>query len=192
MTQSEARERILSATTALLMQEDSDPEHITIREIARQAGVGIGLINYHFQSKENLLKQAIDSLTGTIADQWQAMLDPTLSDPVQRLKALLKANAAVGVDNIRLARLSILSELLYGDLEVPLIILPVLKEIFGRGTDDQEIRVIAFMLVTSLQVMLVRERTFRKYAGINIYDPQQREHLIDFIVDHLMVYAEKP
>lgn len=186
MTHEEAKERILSTTIALLSQEDSDPERITIRAISKQAGVGIGLINYHFGSKEALIKQAIDRMAGTIADQWQAMLDPNVADPAERLKSLLKANAAVGAENARLARVSILSELLYGDLEVPLIILPVLKEIFGREKDEQEIRVIAFMLVTSLQVMLVRERTFRKYAGINIFDAQQRDHWIDAIVDLLI------
>ncbi len=187
MTQEEleAKERILVAAMQILSQEDSDPERITVRQIAARAGVGVGLINYHFQNKDNLVKQAIDRMNGEIADQWQRSLDASIADPVERLKAMLKINASVGAGHARLARLSIQYELLRGDLEVPVVILPVLREIFGREKGEQEIRVLAFILVTGLQVMLIREHAFRKYSGINIFDPEQREHWIDTIVDDL-------
>ncbi len=187
MTQEEleAKERILVAAMQILSREDSDPERITVRQIAARAGVGVGLINYHFQNKDNLVKQAIDRMNGEIADQWQRSLDASIADPVERLKAMLKINASVGAGHARLARLSIQYELLRGDLEVPVVILPVLREIFGREKGEQEIRVLAFILVTGLQVMLIREHAFRKYSGINIFDPEQREHWIDTIVDDL-------
>ena len=54
----DARERIISSAIEILY-EVSDIEKITVRQIAERANVGIGTINYHFNSKDNLLSFAI-------------------------------------------------------------------------------------------------------------------------------------
>ena len=184
----DARKRILQATITLLNDID-DIEQITIRQIAKNAGVGSGLINYHYQSKDNLLKQAVDSVAGEIADQWERSLDHTIANPIDRLKNLLKINASVGLTNMKYARIAIQYELLHGDITVPLVILPVLREIFGAQKDEQEVRMIAFTLVTTLQVIFLRERTFRRYAGIDIFAEEQRDRWIDKLVDQF-IYGE--
>ncbi|MGO1033510.1 TetR/AcrR family transcriptional regulator, partial [Clostridioides difficile] len=38
-----------------LLNEVDDIEEITVRKIAERANVGVGLINYHFKTKDNLL-----------------------------------------------------------------------------------------------------------------------------------------
>ena len=181
----DARQRILQAVIDLLNQVD-DPARITIRQIAERAGVGVGLVNYHFQSRENLIQQAVATVTGDLAGQWESVLDAAITDPVQRLKALLNANAAVALHNAKYARILIQHELLEGDLSVPLVIVPVLREIYGRERDEQELRALAFLLVTGLQVAFLRERAFRKLTGINAADDVQRAAWIDRMVDQVI------
>ena len=56
-----AKDRIFQAAVDLL-NEETNPDDITVRRIAERAGVGIGAVNYHFQSKDNLLNQAVGAL----------------------------------------------------------------------------------------------------------------------------------
>ena len=53
-TDLDAKTKIIHATKDFLDQ-GVDPDKITVRKIAEQAGVGVGLINYHFQTRDNLL-----------------------------------------------------------------------------------------------------------------------------------------
>ncbi|MDW0071950.1 TetR/AcrR family transcriptional regulator [Clostridioides difficile] len=64
----DARERIIEVTLNLLNEVD-DIEEITVRKIAERANVGVGLINYHFKTKDNLLSTAIgDVMSNIIAE----------------------------------------------------------------------------------------------------------------------------
>jgi AcrR family transcriptional regulator len=181
----EAKTRILKTVVKLLETVDK-PENLTTRQIAKRAGVGVGLINYHFHSKENLLQQAATTMAGDLAGQWQSTLDASIADPVDRLKALLKANASVGARYAKLARLIILHELLEGSFGVPLILVPVLREIFGPAKPEAEVRLLAFTLVTALQVILIRERDFRQYSGLNLLEAAQRDKAIDSLVNQII------
>ena len=52
---SDIKELLIGQTIALIKESDGKPESITARAIAQRSGVALGLINYHFGSKDNLL-----------------------------------------------------------------------------------------------------------------------------------------
>ena len=56
------KERIIKAATTLINESAGDVNYITTRRIAEKAQVGIGLINYHFQTKENLIKICVQNM----------------------------------------------------------------------------------------------------------------------------------
>lgn len=49
------KDRIIFVTIELIEQYGGDTKSITARMIAEKAEVGLGLINYHFGSKDNLI-----------------------------------------------------------------------------------------------------------------------------------------
>lgn len=49
------KEVIIDVTTELIRENNGNVTKITSRKIAERAEVGLGLINYHFGSKENLI-----------------------------------------------------------------------------------------------------------------------------------------
>ncbi len=51
----EAREAITRATVDLIEQSGGDIRNITARSISERSGVSLGLINYHFGSKDELI-----------------------------------------------------------------------------------------------------------------------------------------
>ena len=48
------KETIIQTTIALIEEKGEDLDNIIVREISKKAGVGLGLVNYHFGNKEKL------------------------------------------------------------------------------------------------------------------------------------------
>ena len=187
----EAKQRILNATVELL-QSESEIEKITIRRIAEKAGVGIGLINYHFQNRDNLLKEAIDQITGQKAMTW---LNPDfqVSDipAVDRLRSLLKDTSDLIIQYPQYTEISVSYALHHSDLEVQKMILPLLREIFGMSKTELELRLYSMMIISSLQVALLRYSTFQTYIGLDLFEKTQRDQCIDIILDTILNNKEK-
>lgn len=55
MANRDIKSELMEHTIRLVDQAGGDVERVTIRDIAAAAGVGVGLVNYHFGSKEELL-----------------------------------------------------------------------------------------------------------------------------------------
>ena len=52
----DSKETIMEAAISLIEEKGDCLEEITMREISKRAGVGLGLINYHFENKEKLIE----------------------------------------------------------------------------------------------------------------------------------------
>ena len=179
----DARARLLQATIEILNEED-DPSGITVRQIAERAGVALGSINYYFQSKDNLLYEAVSGQMTSEAARWfSPAAQDTGLDPVTRLKQLLKETSRIGIRYPKLMRIMVEHDLQHGEMEVPLMLMPLLHEISGGRRSEFELRLVALQLITTLQVMFLRAGTFRLYAGIDVMDDQQRDRGIDLMVD---------
>ncbi len=50
------KEKLIMVTIELITGGGGNIEDITTRAIAQKAGVGVGLVNYHFQTKDNLIE----------------------------------------------------------------------------------------------------------------------------------------
>jgi AcrR family transcriptional regulator len=179
------KERILHATIAMLNEED-DLSKITVRRIADWAGVGIGLINYHFQTKENLLNEAVGMIMGQEAARWLGAADLTETDPVTRLKMLLKETSKIALRYPMLSEIAISHALLRGNMDVEQMVLPMFRQIFGEGATELRVRLAAFQLIASAQVAFLRSREFRTYVGIDLFNDRQRDEALDLLVDNLI------
>ena len=62
----DVKEKIIKVTTNLIEQNDGNIKSITTRIIAEKADVGLGLINYHFGSKENLITTCVQRIIGKV------------------------------------------------------------------------------------------------------------------------------
>lgn len=180
------KQRILQAVIALL-GETPDPEKITVRQIARRADVGTGLINYHFGSKEALLNEAI----GTLMREEAGLDAPALpadagGAPVERIRTLLKQTTKVALRFPSLGRMLAKYALLGGDYGAERTLLPLLREHFGRALSEPEIRVTAIQIVAPLQVMAVRAEDVEVFAGLDLFDEATADQVIDRLVDNVL------
>ncbi|MFD1543542.1 TetR/AcrR family transcriptional regulator [Nonomuraea guangzhouensis] len=77
--------RILEAVLRLLSLQGISG--VSMRAVAREAGVSLGLVNYYYEDKTSLIRAALHR----IEEQDIAMVEPDLAlDPEERLRAALK------------------------------------------------------------------------------------------------------
>ena len=62
----DVKERIIKATTQLIEESDGSTDSITARKIAERANVALGLINYHFNNKDNLISICVQRILNGI------------------------------------------------------------------------------------------------------------------------------
>lgn len=181
MSDSDAKQRILKAAISL-MDETKDSDKITIREIAGRAGVGVGLINYHFQTRENLLYAAIGEY---MLEVISAMRESSKSEsPVENLKAMLKAMGDISERHEKQMRIGAQYELMQGELSAANYLLPLLREIYMDKKDETVLRVMALDIIATTSLGLLRHDVFFKFTGLNMKDKKQRDRFIDIIVEN--------
>ncbi|HNV80567.1 MAG TPA: TetR/AcrR family transcriptional regulator, partial [Tenuifilaceae bacterium] len=74
------REKILKTATKLFLQKGVD--QVGVREIAAKAGINLSLMNYYFQTKENLFETIFDSLVMDKAIKLRSILESDL--PIEK------------------------------------------------------------------------------------------------------------
>lgn len=185
MTEQEARERILQATIHLL-NEGADPDKITVRQIAEQAEVGVGGINYHYQTRDNLLHEAVSAIMRHEAERWLELPAQPDMDPVEQLKVLFKETTRVSLRYPLLLKVLIEHTVQHGDTTVEMMVMPLLRQIFGDEKPELALRLIAFQLVVPMQVAYLWGDAFAHYAGVSLMDDEQRDALLGALVDNLI------
>ena len=66
-------------------------EGLSVRRIATQAGVSIGLINHHFPNKDTLIAESYRTFSRRLTDSFKAAVESAGPDPRTRLRAFFKA-----------------------------------------------------------------------------------------------------
>lgn len=186
MKDTNVKNKIMDATTKLI-EECVSIENVTIRDIAAKTGVGIGLINYHFQTKENLINQCVQKIIGNIINKFGTLNQSLTLEPMDKLRFLAKATCSFLAQNQGISRTSILSDLFAGKSsdntsQTIEAYLPVLREIYGETKSDKELYIFTHVLITTLQSAFLRRDVFMQKAEVDFYDKEQREKFIDMIV----------
>jgi AcrR family transcriptional regulator len=183
------KEKILAATVALLKEEEN-PDRITVRQIAERAGVAVGAINYHFQSKDSLVNRAIRQMITDAATPWYESARRDDSDPATQLRQLTKDGVTAAFRYHKMSTHSLIYWVLNSEFEVETQILPLLREIYGQRKGETELRLLAFELVTTIQVAVLRRDAFRRFVGIDLKSAAEREAMLDTLISHLLETPE--
>jgi AcrR family transcriptional regulator len=84
------REQLIEATIAVLAIKGY--ARITMSDVADQAGLSHGLVNFHFKSKERLLSETLTYLSDEYVQNWREALAAVPRDPAAQLDALIRAD----------------------------------------------------------------------------------------------------
>lgn len=175
------KQTLLEAAKELL-QESEKPEDPTSREIAARAGTNAAMINYYFGSKEKLLSEAVDEILDLAAGIFHAPPEPSAS-PKERLRGILLEVCELMLKYQRYTRIYVPHILLEDDISQPLYVFPEIRAHFGGKRSDTECRIIAYQMISFLQLAFYRSDAFLRYAGMNLSESEACEALIDLELD---------
>lgn len=183
----EAKKTIIEAATELLMRSSGDINEITTRMIAEKAGVGVGLINYHFQTKDSLIEICVQRIIHQVTGNFRPLLEPDLKGN-ERLKIVVKLVADFLMNNQAISRISIL-----GDYSRPASHDNTMNTVDGFSKalvkEGKEIgggqKSSLFALTSVLQAAFLRKDLTAELFGYDFNDKAERDLFIDLMVETL-------
>jgi AcrR family transcriptional regulator len=180
------KQRLLNAAIGLLA-ETPNPEALTVRQIARRAKVGTGLLNYHYGCKENLMDEAVAELMRRNAGlEALETTSGTGGTPADRVREILKQTSRIGLRFPTLTPLVVRRALLNGGYGPERTLLPLLREHFGGRLSEPEIRVTAIQIVAPLQALAARPKDAEVFTGLSLNEESAVDRAIDRLVDNIL------
>ena len=183
MVKEKAKDRILKAAWKLLLTT-KDPDAVTVREVAKQADVGIGLINYHFKSKDTMLIEALGRELDIKATMWSNMAEDESLDPMENLCSMIMNLIDVSDEYMYLIQMAAKNELLQSEIMTPLYFVPYIKKITGQ--DELTCKLKAYSLTTTIQLMSVRKNAFSSYIGVDINDKDVLKDTVMKLINNIV------
>jgi AcrR family transcriptional regulator len=186
----EAKEQILN-TTVKLLSTSKDPESITVRDIAEAAGVQLAMINYYFHSKDELLYQAVNILRSKMAGDWLSVKDKEKS-AYMRFREMLISLCGMSVKYSKYMRLTVEYELTKAEIISTQRTLPLIREICGDKRSEISIRITAYEIISTLQLIFFRADDISNYLGFDVLDHDHMVEIIDTILaNHFPEYKKE-
>lgn len=106
------KETIIQTTIALIEEKGENLDTITVREISKRAGIGLGLVNYHFGNKEKLIELCVERIINRIVEQFQTIQKKTAGfTPFEKLEYLGSMTFDYLFEHYTVSRISILTDL---------------------------------------------------------------------------------
>ena len=189
-----AKETIINVTTELIETSGGDVNQITSRRIAERAGVGLGLINYHFGSKENLITICVQRIINQVVmcfspDQRDYSEKDGLADR-ERLADWAKQVYDFLFGNRAISYVSILGDMQnYQEKSNSVYTQKGFSQAIRSDMDEDTKRMVAFMLTSAMQTAFLAGEASKKILGYDLTVKQQRDAYIDKLVGILFIGA---
>lgn len=84
------RQQLIEATIETIATQGY--ARTTLSDVARQAGISHGLVNFHFETKERLLTETLQYLAAEYRQNWTAALEAAGPSPAEQLDAVLRSD----------------------------------------------------------------------------------------------------
>lgn len=193
----EAIEAIISATTELIEQSDGNINAITARAIADKSNVALGLINYHFESKENLITVCIQRIINKVLmnfapDKIDYNQDDGLTDK-ERLISFAQQTYDFLFENYSIIKISILSDFKDYKPKCNSVYTQLGFKYALRGNiSENKKQLIAFSLTSIMQNAFLTGENSKEIIGYNLTNKTERDLFISDTVSMLMedIYEE--
>ena len=187
---SDIKELLIDQTIELIKESDGNPESITARAIAQRSGVALGLINYHFGSKDNLLAECSNKMINDLLSSMKPGVvkaeDDGISDR-ERLTGYAKQTFEYLFANRAIVKMSILSDFRsYGAGTNSALTQKGFQMALRGDIPEKSKRLIAFGLASSMQAAFLAADESKKITGYDLNTKKGRSSFIEDTVNMLM------
>lgn len=173
------KEAIIQATLELIEEKGEYLDEITVREICKKAGVGLGLVNYHFENKEKLIELCVERIINGIVENFQHIREKTDGlTPFEKLEYLGNMTLDFLFEHDTVSKISILT-----DMQTPkendntsrtyMTYLPLVAAC-RPDLDEASVKRKTFCLITTMQQMFLRCETVSKLMDMDLTKKENR------------------
>lgn len=178
------KERIISVTTELINQYNGETKDITSRMIAEKANVGLGLINYHFGSKNNLITECVQRIIGKVVAGFR------MNQEFQDDKSRLTASATYVFDFLfeysAICRISILGDFQNYTTDCNSVHTQQGFSCFLKNDiPGKDKSLLIFVLTAAMQVAFLGADSIKQVLGYDFNKPEDRADYIKRLIDIL-------
>lgn len=174
------KEAIIQATIELIEEKGEHLNEITVREICKKAGVGLGLVNYHFGNKDKLIEICVEHMINGIVENFQHIREETQGlTPFEKLEHLGNMTLDFLFEHYAVSKISI-----FTDMQTPkdndntnrtyMAYLPLVaacRPDWNESTVNRK----TFCLITVMQQMFLRYDTVSKLMDIDLTKQENRK-----------------
>lgn len=211
MSATETKQKILDTTMMLINERGGDIENVTIRMIANRAGIGVGLTNHYFKSKDLLVAECVDSVFKDVFAEFIAATKEAGENagPMEATKKAAVRLMAFMFDNEVVTKVALLCDAkspagsdyttrLVNSFAYCMVDRRKLEEMLlnDRMSDRMkqqfrehfvsEQRIKAFMIVSAIKEAFLRRDLLAKTIGVDLRDPNQCSEYLDEMIEMLM------
>ena len=173
------RDMIIDKTIELIESNPDGLKHLTIREIAKECNVAVGLVNYHFSSKDALIAESVSKIVNGIIDRFGELKDEIEGlTPIDKLHKLGCITLDYLFEHYQISRISILNDMSNPNLldnysRTVGAYIPLVKAI-KKDLSDKEVKAISFTLVTTMQQSFIRHDTIKILLDLDLTVKEDR------------------
>lgn len=193
MNTANCKEHLIEVTIGLINKHCGDVDKVTIREITRVSGVSVGLINYHFGNKNNLITVCTQRIISEVITAFKPDMEVGNGLGIYEAGKVRLKLAACQVfyflfTNPSISKISIMNDYAsYGDDTNSWASIDGFSNIIGNAVESKEKKEkIAFYLVNSMQVAFLKSLTQRCFLGYDFSIGAERKRYIEDLIDTLM------
>ena len=176
------KEAIIQATIELINEKGDHLNEITVREICKRSGVGLGLVNYHFGNKEKLIEVCVEHIINGIVEQFQNIREEMQNfTPFEKLEYLGNMTLNYLFEHEAVSRVSILT-----DMQMPkekdntnrtyAAYLPLISACRPDWSEETVQRK-TFYLISVMQQIFLRHIAVSSILGVDLNSEQERKEL---------------
>jgi len=189
MGENDAKERLIDVTIKMIC-EGKKPSEITVKEITEKAEVGNGMVNYHFQSKDNLIRLAVKKVMNCATKSLSKKIELKAKEsPIERLTIILKEVVNFIANNAEISKIAILDDLESNKENAHLLSSEesynkCLKELYGDTMHKLWIK--NYLIAGYINYIFLKAENIRNEMGFDFYNKEDREKAIENLVEDLV------
>ena len=178
----DSKEAIIQATVELIEEKGEGLKEITVREICKRAGVGLGLVNYHFGNKDKLIEQCVERIINGTVERFQDIREKTEGlAPFEKLEYLgnMTLDFLFGHDIV--AGISVLTDMrtpkegdnTHRTYAAYLPLVAACRPDFDEATVKRK----TFCLISVMQQLFLRREAVSRTLGVDLGKKENRRAL---------------
>lgn len=178
------KNQIIKVTTELIEQYNGDTKNITARMIAEKSNIGLGLINYHFGSKEKLITECVQRIIGQVVVGFH--MEQEFQTDKERLAAWATYVFNFLFEHSAISRVSILGDFQnYTENCNSVLTQRGFALSLMNGISNEDKSMFVFILTAAMQVAFLGSETVKQLLGYDFTKTEDRAAYIGKLVDFL-------